>query len=320
MMLMLMLLRTCECCVYYGQLLRLTHHYRATLLLSHAPSQKLTQTRLETYLSASSSPALDVSSHMKRPKSAASSSQNGTSTPRDLNSRLKILEIYILHVLPYNDEWDYARDFVNMSEVLDDEKREAFLQALQSLQDQKNLDSKREAELQRQREQQLEDARKEEMAKQSQKLEQEEQRRKQHDVAAQTNEHDYGVDRTTLTGSLRNPTRSTAIASQPSPNGNALAKASTAGSGPPAKKSRGPPPTFYRRASVMLQNLQQSILGMGATLRNNPTAIFRLLAFFIALLMALARQDVRDRIRRITDSTWNKVRETVGMGVKVSYI
>ena len=66
----------------------------------------------------------------------ATGHDNGAGTPRDLKSRLKILEIYTLHVLPRNEEWNYARAVINMSETLDEERKEAFLQTLQVLRDQ----------------------------------------------------------------------------------------------------------------------------------------------------------------------------------------
>lgn len=58
-------------------------------------------------------------------------------TPKDLNSRIKILELFTLHVLPRNNEWDYARSFVKNSDILDEERREAFLQTLNELQEAK---------------------------------------------------------------------------------------------------------------------------------------------------------------------------------------
>ena len=77
-------------------------------------------------------------------------SHTGTDTPRDLNTRIKLLELYTLHILPRNDEWDYAREFINMSEVLDDERKEAFLLALQSLKEEKEDSEKREEKLRQQ--------------------------------------------------------------------------------------------------------------------------------------------------------------------------
>jgi hypothetical protein len=49
-------------------------------------------------------------------------------------------------------------------------------------------------------------------------------------------------------------------------------------------------------------------------------SIVRTLLFVLGILMAMSRQDVRDRVRRITGGAWQKIRSTVGMGVKVSYI
>ncbi|OIW33610.1 hypothetical protein CONLIGDRAFT_185223 [Coniochaeta ligniaria NRRL 30616] len=119
----------------------------ATLLLAHARTQTLNQKRLENYLAAANTPNLDLSGRFgtsaepsparhrspAKGKSSAASGPSGAATPRDLSARVKILELYTLHVLLRNDEWDYAREFISMSSVLDEERREAFLQALQSL-------------------------------------------------------------------------------------------------------------------------------------------------------------------------------------------
>ncbi|CAK7208279.1 hypothetical protein SBRCBS47491_000038 [Sporothrix bragantina] len=137
----------------------------ATLLLAHAKTQVLNQKRLESYLSFSQSqvsPNLDLSGRfdslqrrsLSRHRSPARRTP-GTDTPRDLNSRVKILELYTLHVLRRNDEWDYAREFITASPILDEERREAFLLALQSLQDEQNEAEKREKEEKRQQEEQV---------------------------------------------------------------------------------------------------------------------------------------------------------------------
>ncbi|CAK7219675.1 hypothetical protein SCUCBS95973_003898 [Sporothrix curviconia] len=137
----------------------------ATLLLAHAKTQVLNQKRLESYLSFSQSqvsPNLDLSGRfdslqrrsLSRHRSPARRTP-GTDTPRDLNSRVKILELYTLHVLRRNDEWDYAREFITASPILDEERREAFLLALQSLQDEQLEAEKREMEEKRRREEQV---------------------------------------------------------------------------------------------------------------------------------------------------------------------
>jgi hypothetical protein len=58
-------------------------------------------------------------------------------------------------VLLRNDEWDYAREFISMSSVLDEERREAFLQALQSLYEEQKEGERREREEKARQEEQL---------------------------------------------------------------------------------------------------------------------------------------------------------------------
>src|ERR1700761_3234156 len=101
---------------------------RSNLLLGQAPNQHQNQSRLETYFSSSASPSLDSSlelsthlSHALGDTSNGHGSQpratglNGTNTPKDLTSRIKVLEIFTLHVLPRNTEWDYAKSFIQNS-------------------------------------------------------------------------------------------------------------------------------------------------------------------------------------------------------------
>lgn len=112
----------------------LTSPSRATLLLAHAKSQTVNQKRLENYLAASNTPNLDISKQLEATRSPRLSSRSrrspskgasGADTPRDLNARVKILELYTLHVLLRNNEWDYAREFISVSAVLDEERRDA---------------------------------------------------------------------------------------------------------------------------------------------------------------------------------------------------
>ena len=48
--------------------------------------------------------------------------------------------------------------------------------------------------------------------------------------------------------------------------------------------------------------------------------LLQLLAFIVGLLVVISRKDVKDRVRRLLAQGWGKVRQTAGMGVKVSYI
>jgi hypothetical protein len=48
--------------------------------------------------------------------------------------------------------------------------------------------------------------------------------------------------------------------------------------------------------------------------------LLQMLAFLVGFLTVFTRRDVKERIKRIVGNGWTKVRQTAGMGVKVSYI
>ncbi|OCL13837.1 hypothetical protein AOQ84DRAFT_309903 [Glonium stellatum] len=279
----------------------------ATLLLTHSPSQKLTQKRLETYISASAQPTFDISLHMEssmyqQNQRKPSPHNNGTSTPRDLNTRIKLLELYTLHVLPRNEEWDYAREFITMSEVLDDERKEAFLLALHSLKEEKEETEVREAQLRQQQQEQLEQRRKEAEARRVEQSRAEDERRKREEEnRRQPRSADESL-RKSLTSNRQPPPPTSSRASRP------------------AKKAMSPPPGLYKRASSLFAAMQTLILNTAQSMTNNPMALLRTLLFILAFALAFGRQDLRERVQRILRSAWDKIRRTVGMGVKVSYI
>ncbi|KAJ4363391.1 hypothetical protein N0V83_009684 [Neocucurbitaria cava] len=276
----------------------------ATLLLTHSPSQRLNQQKLETYLSTTATPTFDISSHMSSPsylqrRPSQRSNHNGTDTPRDLNTRIKLLELYTLHVLPRNEEWDYAREFISMSEVLDDERKEAFLLALHSLKEEKEDAEAREEKLRQQQQEQMEERRKETEARRLEQSRAEDERRKREE---ENRRQPRGSDER-----FRKP--------QPPPPSQ-----SSRTSRQPAKKPTAPPPGFYNRASTMFASVQAMISNTAHQMTVNPMAFFRTLLFLLAFALAFGRRDLRERILRIIRNAWDKVRRTVGMGVKVSYI
>ncbi|KAI8958958.1 hypothetical protein F5Y11DRAFT_334471 [Daldinia sp. FL1419] len=290
----------------------------ATLLLAHAKSQMINQKRLENYLAASSTPNLDISKQLeatRSPRLASRSrkptSKSGANTPRDLNARVKILELYTLHVLLRNNEWDYAREFISASEVLDEERRDAFLQALQSLQEEQQASEQREREEKQRQEEKLqkdiEEARKlraENEARERRRLDEERAKREGTEV-------DYGIENTPSTSGARNKARSGS-------GGSALSKSSKP-SAPKGKKVVARP-GLGARAAMVLTNLRNIIEQMSATFKANPVLLMRLLAFIVGIIVMFGRRKVRERVRQILGTGWNKVKTTAGMGVKVSYI
>ncbi|KAL2134727.1 hypothetical protein VTI74DRAFT_10969 [Chaetomium olivicolor] len=328
----------------------------ATLLLAHAKTQALNQKRLENYLAASRTPNLDnipadrfdTSSHSssspRRYRSPAAPGRRATSgadTPRDLNARVKLLELYTLHVLPRNSEWEYAREFISVSPVLDDERREAFLQALESLHEEQLEAERREEEERLKREEairrDIEEARRlraENEARERRRLEEERAKREEAEKAkAKATERDFGVDTTpsppasagTTKGAMggrrsRGGGSQSSAGSLSRPRGPLSRRAGAGAGGGGGGGSAVAAPTIMSRASMVLNNLKVLVDNLALAFQTNPYVLLRMLAFIIGLLFLLSRKKIRDRLRQILGASWGKVKATAGMGTKVSYI
>lgn len=306
---------------------------RATLLLAHARTQKVNQTRLENYLAASTSPNLNIADRFENQDGRRSPSKSGTDTPRDLNARVKILELYSLHVLLRNNEWDYARDFITMSEVLDEERREAFLQALQSLQDEQAEADRREREEQRYQEEML----RRDIEDQRRKREQEDRERRLLEERRESSkrspsEIDFGVE--DIPSPSTRSAKTSSINGNPRPVLDPSNTTSSPSSRPAPKKplpapARRPsaaagtnkvPPTLVARAGNILANVKRLLDEMTGSVTATPVSVLRTMGFIIFFLAVFGRRQVRERIRRVVGTAWTKVLQTAGMGVKVSYI
>ncbi|KAF6820985.1 peroxin 26 [Colletotrichum plurivorum] len=300
----------------------------ATLLLTHARTQELNQKKLESYLAASTSPNLDLSKRfdetpspsprLNRHRSPAKGT-SGADTPRDLNARVKILELYTLHVLLRNNEWDYAREFISVSSVLDDERREAFLQALQSLQEDQQEADRRDAEERRQQEEQLRRDIEEAKKLRAENEERERRRLEEERARREGTEVDYGIEKT--------PSRagSSKAGSSKGRHARAVSNASGSNSSPkmPISRAKGKSPTspsFGTRASMVVSRLKELIDQLSGSFKTNPMLLMRLVAFILSLVIMFGQKNIRERIQRVLGNGWNKVKATAGMGVKVSYI
>lgn len=300
-------------------------YYRATLLLNHSPSQTTNQQRLETYLSSFGQPHLDIAEHLRNSPPGSRRQQmrptGGTDTPKDLNSRVKIIELFTLHVLPRNEEWEYAREFINLSEVLDEERKEVFLQTLDGLKEEKEQGELRAAALQREKDAELErqahdaERRRAEEAAAAERAQQNEHKRNGSEV-------DYGVEKSRRNGTPKGRGSKSADRQSGKAGGSSGRAASSSLTGSSSKNVRKPEkpearPGQTRALANILRNLFKYI---SQTITGNPMSLARAVLFMLGIIMALSRQDVRERVRRITGAGWQKVKGTVGMGVKVSYI
>ncbi|TKA29812.1 hypothetical protein B0A50_03176 [Salinomyces thailandicus] len=278
----------------------------STLLIGHMSSQRLNQTKLEAWLAGNESPGGQFEDGTATPMSTTSAS-----SPKALATRLKILELYTLHVLPANDEWQYAREFIQMSDMLDEERKDAFWQALQQLKEERDGTALRERELAERREREMEEQkwREEEERKIEDARRAAEERRRSEEAEKQKAEKAKAAPATNGAPKATSSSSTSRPAGRPPPNG----------SGRP-KKPPAPPATLYGRASSALHNLQSLILNASRGMTANNVSVFRLLMFMLAFIVLIARRDLRERIRRAVEEGWVKVKKTVGMGVKVSYI
>lgn len=214
-----------------------------------------------------------------------------------------------------NNEWDYAREFISVSSVLDDERREAFLQALQSLQEEQHEAERREHEERRRQEEELrrdvEDARRlraENEERERKRVEEERARRNGSEV-------DYGIEQT--------PAPEVSGKGRHSRAPSSLAKPAGSGSGPRTSQARGravAPTSYGARAVMVLSNLRTLIQSMNASLQANPALLLRTIAFIAGLLLMLSRKSIREKVTRMMATGFNKIKATAGMGVKVTYI
>lgn len=76
--------------------------------MAHSQDQSVTQKKIEAYLS------------------AAPNTIGTDDDPKGISQRVKLVELYILHVIPRVGDWDYAREFTNTSPDLDDEQKDVI--------------------------------------------------------------------------------------------------------------------------------------------------------------------------------------------------
>lgn len=195
-----------------------------------------------------------------------------------------------------------------MSEVLDEEGRKSFLEALQSLEEEKskNLEQLRRIEAKRSKElealQRLEAEKSSDLAA----------LRSLEDEKAKDKTHEEPPPSSSSNKSVPSPPRRTAKAMkdlQP----NILSR-------PIGSSNRPKKLGIYHGTISIISNLQNLLLNLTLSLSKSPMVLVRFVFFLVALVLAFSRHDVREGVARILASSWTKLRGTVGMGVKVSYI
>lgn len=288
---------------------------RATLLLEQSPTQVSNQQYLESFLAASYTPKVHNQqrpSTAKGPAEGLDPGRSGTDTLGDLESRIQLIEIYALHVLPRNGEWEYAKSFINTSEILDEERRDNYLNTLQDLEDDSSLKDEYEDALPQQR---MEDVTRNgsmdsigtETTVKAVAPALHHRSNSEIDYGIEKTEppSEYTIDRSTVAKPIRKPSWKTQSTSKPLPARS------------PPKRSQS---SVYKRSIAAVVGIRHVMKNMAEQISHNPMPLLQFVLFLMGIIMAFSRRDVQNRVARLTGSGWEKVRQTVGMGVKVSYI
>ena len=204
-----------------------------------------------------------------------------------------------------------------MNDVLDEERRESFLQTLQGLQQQKHEEDDQESENTHLREKELEMERLATVERQIEKVKAEEERTKNLSESRHRKRSDsvkdYGIDEPVPAKHTKKQLGPSNLKATRQPHANGRLS-------PASRAKKGHPQNAFGRGTALLVALQRVLFNMAQSMTKNPLILLRTILFLVALIVALGRRDVRDRINRITGIGWEKVKRTVGMGMKVSYL
>jgi hypothetical protein len=302
----------------------------ATLLLGHMVDQRANQARLETFLA--SSEDVSAGNLMGGYDGVSTPMSSHSVSPKALQARVKVLELYALHVLPEVGEWEYAREFVEGCGSLDEERKEGFLAALDGLREEREGLKRREVELQEQREREVQEEKmRREQEDERRRAEEErlkverekQQQKKERDAAAAAasanstnananNNSDTRGNTLSNNGNSGNNNSNNTRPNQPPRSARKPTATPSSSQNNPATASSSA--TLLTRLSSLAHHLRHNLLG-GSSLLSA-----RLLMFIFAFILLASRRDMRVRLRRALAEGWDKVRRTVGMGVKVSYV
>lgn len=213
--------------------------------------------------------------------------------------------------------------------MLDEERREAFLQALHSLREEQEEAERREQEERQRREESIrrdiEEARRlraENEERERKRLEEERRDRKRREEGSEV---DYGIDKTpSVSSSVRGGSSGQKPGKGKGPTTSARKPSTkpTPGSAklPSKASSSSQSVSLVNRASMVIANVRNLVEELSLRFQTNPFVLYRTIAFIITLLLMLSRRNIREKISRILGASWDKVKATAGMGVKVSYI
>ncbi|KAF3906224.1 hypothetical protein ABW20_dc0101770 [Dactylellina cionopaga] len=263
------------------------------LVLAHGNDQKITQKHIEA---------------------ALAELPSVSDSPKALAQRTKLMELYILAVLPRVDEWDYAKEFTQMSPYLDVDKKENFLMALEALQREKAEQEARKLE---------EERAAAEAVEREQRLAEE---RLRESASASENRSRSAVrkgDSKSQSGTIRSRRRSTARSTassdyRPVSRRSRSQKRFLDDSDDAISNVSGAPRQNKNIFSQTTNFAGQVVKYVNHSVGAQKTLQFAV--FMMALVWALAKKSARSRLWRYLMFAWMKTVNTIGMGMKVTYV
>ncbi|ANB10998.1 hypothetical protein AWJ20_3792 [Sugiyamaella lignohabitans] len=210
---------------------------------------------------------------------------------------LKVLDLYILKVLPLRNEYDLAREMIESSQFYDshvkEEKRRQLIKSEENL-----VKKKQKKEEEDSKRKQMEALREEAKRKHERLVQQQRQQQKQ---LQQQQQQQQQLEQKT---SLEHQQSSV----------NSL---SSSGLGPRRTASPTPP-----RSSNPVRSFDSLIFywRRRATAIVQSAMVWKIIAFFIIIVLSVSNPLARERARRIVNNVWRKLSETARMGFKVSFV
>jgi len=240
-----------------------------------------------------------------------------SSSNRELRFNRSIVHLLATNFLPSNGEWDYARTLIFLSDLFTEDEREEMRQQLE------------EAERQSK---QVNGIGAKDLPASTTTIEPEQQQAANGGITGdndtteastpaippksahrrQDSEKDFGIENANPAAVTPPPPPKSSLKPPSKPTQPQSTKSS------PVRSSKQPAPSMsvYKRSAALISNLQHFMAGLTRSASRNPMVLLRFVFFLVGIVVALSRRDVKARITQ----AWEKVRRTIGMGVKVSYI
>ena len=258
----------------------------------------------------------------------------------------RLAEVYATRVLPKAGEWDLAAEFIEGNGSLSQEKKEVLVtrlkEAKETIEAQKRQKEEQEEEEEQEKERLARQKSDETLQRRASSGSNNSLRSKTHGVRSSSND---GVSPAVAAATAAVTAATTGSITQSNGSVNRSSSSSGGKSGQQVNSQNASPATGGVQHSAgkstmssggnskdSLEIVQTDPKSRGKAVRplKNPWGIFKLftqhlallrgILFILAILAALSRPRTRDRLKQWAVVVWQKILQTVGMGVRVSHL